>query len=59
MMSAEESNLYRLPKIPNLRESSNTPRSKLRYDILRLSQDKSTTADNNKKKASSKFLTVP
>jgi len=56
-MYVEESNVYKLPKIPNLKENSNTPRSKIRYDILRISQEKS--SENNKKKNSNKFLTVP
>jgi hypothetical protein len=57
MMCVEETNIYKLPKIPNLKDNSNTPRSKIRYDILRISQEKS--SENNKKKISSKFLTVP
>ena len=40
-MYVEESNVYKLPKIPNLKDNSNTPRSKIRYDILRISQEKS------------------
>ena len=56
-MYVEESNVYKLPKIPNLKDNSNTPRSKIRYDILRISQEKS--RENNKKKNSNKFLTVP
>lgn len=57
MMCVEESNFYKLPKIPNLKENPTTPRSKIRFDILRISQDKSN--ENNKKKNSNKFLTVP
>lgn len=61
MLNDDSNSLLRLPKIVNPRDM-NTPRTKLNYDIFKLTQDK--RVDNFKsskanQKASSKFITVP
>lgn len=53
------SNMLKLPRIAANSKSAVTPRSKLNYDIFKLTQDRKDSYKKSARKGSSKFISVP